>query len=155
MRRRLETIEEALANKWTIDINNCWIWNRAIKSSGYGTQWFKGKLWPAHRLMYICKFGEPPPNYDICHTCNVKLCINQRHLYAGTRLDNMQQSVREGRAGKVLTAYQVRLIRGLLQSIKFGVPAYTSNKLIGELFGVSYKTIELIQKNVTWSGYAV
>jgi hypothetical protein len=145
--------EEALTGNYVIRDNGCWEWIRAKKSSGYGVQWFKGRLYPAHRLMWIALHGEPLPGYDICHWCNNKLCVNPEHLYQGTRTENMQQSVRQGRSGKKLSARDVTLIRALLKSIKPGIPAYRSNAIIGDQFGVSYKTVEFIAKGITYGSF--
>jgi hypothetical protein len=34
---------------------------------------------------------------DVCHTCDVRCCIEPHHLFNGTRLDNMQDAAKKGR----------------------------------------------------------
>lgn len=148
------TIESMFKGKYYINENGCWIWLAAQKSSGYGAQWWNGRLWPAHRLMWIDKNGgEDPTGYDIAHNCHNKLCINPEHLSLTTRSMNMRMSGREGRLGKSLGARQVELIRGLVNSLVPGVSNLRANTLIAECFGVSYKTIEHIRKGHTWGDF--
>lgn len=142
-------IENSLPNE-----NGCLIWQRATSGSGYGKTWWEGRTYPAHRLMYQALHGELEKELDVCHTCHNKLCINPDHLVAGTRQQNMNQSRPTGRLLKKLTAYDIRLIRGLLASKKPGIAAYRFNGRVGKLFGVSYKTIEYISKGIVAKGVA-
>jgi hypothetical protein len=46
---------------------------------------------------YICKtvYGAPPkPTYEAAHSCNNKLCINQKHLRWATHKENMNDERR-------------------------------------------------------------
>ena len=75
------------------DPKDCWLWNGTIKT-GYGSigvpSWPNLQLY-AHRVAWFMeKKCWPGPNKILCHTCNVKHCVNPHHLYEGTQKSNAQ-----------------------------------------------------------------
>ncbi len=79
--------------------DSCWLWTRCVNESGYGVFCNSGKTILAHRYSYqICK-GDIPEGLLICHTCDVRECVNPQHLYAGTHIQNMKDMVDRGRQG--------------------------------------------------------
>jgi len=76
---------------------NCWEW-LGTKRNGYGRFNYKGKKWSAHRLAYRIYKGEFDESLDICHTCDNPGCVNPRHLFIGTHIDNMRDMRNKGRS---------------------------------------------------------
>jgi HNH endonuclease len=78
----------------------CWLWTKCCAPNGYGQVWYEGKNDRAHRIAWILTYGPIPKGLFICHTCDVRHCINPEHLFLGTQSDNMIDAVTKGRAAR-------------------------------------------------------
>jgi len=84
---RFSSIKEAL--EFFQEKDGCHIFQGStVAYPGYGIFSVDEKKYRAHRASYEFYIGKIPSDRIICHKCNVKLCINPAHLYAGTRKDN-------------------------------------------------------------------
>jgi HNH endonuclease len=76
---------------------SCWLWTGQIISYGYGHFSYQGRPVRAHRFAYKTAIGPIPPGKLVCHTCDVRHCVNPKHLYLGTFTDNNRDTVRRCR----------------------------------------------------------
>ena len=76
---------------------DCWLWQGHVHPNGYGTTAHKGRGWRVHRLVYTLVKGPVPPDHDVCHSCDVRTCINPAHLWIGTRKQNMEDCLAKKR----------------------------------------------------------
>ena len=134
---------------------SCWLWEGDKNEKGYGEFWDGRKKARAHRFAYQLDHGPIPARMWVIHSCDVRDCVNSKHLRLGTVTDNNRDTAARGRQalqvsmngpnGRVLTRSSVLQIRRLL---------FHSGKLsyqqIAERFGVSKDTIERIKRGVIW-----
>lgn len=73
--------------------DECHIWDGAKNIYGYGN--FQGKL--AHRIAWKLAISEIPAEQLVCHKCDNPSCVNPRHLFIGSHLDNARDKMRKGR----------------------------------------------------------
>lgn len=79
--------------KYSIDENDCWIWNAALNQKGrYGTFNYRGRCRYAHQAAYIMFKGNVPDGLEIDHVCQNTYCVNPDHLEAVTHLENVRRS---------------------------------------------------------------
>ena len=84
------------------DLDDCWIWRgaRHDKKRGYGSFAIEGKKKEkAHRF----SFALHNPIFvgwegvQVLHHCDNTMCVNPKHLYAGTNDDNVRDMMSRGR----------------------------------------------------------
>lgn len=101
--------------------SGCWLWSGARLKPPvmpYGMFRMSGKSHRAHRASYRFFVGEIPEGMDVCHSCDVPYCVAPKHLWLGTRAENIED--RDGKrrqargtriANSKLTPEIVRVIR--------------------------------------------
>jgi len=83
--------------------NACWLWTGTKNSKGYGVVGFRcadgvDRRFLAHRIAWMLDTGQPLlPEIQICHHCDVRLCCNRRHMFAGSNSDNVRDAINKGR----------------------------------------------------------
>jgi hypothetical protein len=103
--------------------------------------------------------GAVPAGMDVCHKCDVRLCINPDHLFVGSRLVNMRDAMSKGRLSRgeshsalisgehsgmaKLTERQVSAIRCIAAA---GIPA----TIIAEIAPVTADNVRRIIRHDTW-----
>lgn len=130
----------------------CWLWLSSTSRTGYGTFWLDKRVRPAHRVSFLLHGGDFTTMQKwVLHRCDVKLCVNPAHLYAGDINDNARdasargQQVRGGQVAQArLTATQVSEIRESNLS-QAGV-----TQALAARFGVSYDAVRDASDRRTW-----
>lgn len=140
--------------------SGCWEWMGGKSQSGYGRFKIGDVMVHPHRLAFEMAFGPVPEGRECCHTCPTKGCVNPLHIYAGTRRDNVRDSVRAGICGLLtsgflynkgennfsakLNAREVMEIRRLRSS---GTPV----RLLAKSFGVCETAVRKILNGKAWT----
>lgn len=77
---------------------SCWIWLGGTngKYGVYGL--WKTPLKYAHRTMWeIHNKKKIPTGLEVCHRCDVPLCVNPKHLFVATHKENFLDAKIKGR----------------------------------------------------------
>lgn len=77
--------------------DGCWLWTAGRNRSGYGNFWLSNRTVSAHKVAWLLIRGDIPDNINVCHECDVRVCVRPAHLFLGTHLDNMADRNRKGR----------------------------------------------------------
>lgn len=146
--RRATLLEKFNDRVWRT--SRCWLWQGYKTNQGYGAIYLNDTTYvTAHRIAWRLFRGAIPKTRIVCHTCDIRHCVNPDHLYLGTQKTNMQDALKAGHCNhgsshgsSVLSAEQVKRIRAM--------PHRTQREL-AKKFGVSQNTIWMIRHRKTWA----
>lgn len=80
--------------------DECWNWQAASQSGGYGQFWDGKRDVLAHRYVWKLANGSIPKRMCVLHHCDNRKCVNPNHLFLGTRIDNNRDMVQKNRQVK-------------------------------------------------------
>jgi hypothetical protein len=98
-------VEQKLV-EWTDRSGDHWLWNRSLKTAGYGVIGIPQDVVAgvgsrkilAHRASYEIYVGPIPKGMTIDHLCRVRACVKPEHLEPVSMKENLLRG--EGWAGK-------------------------------------------------------
>lgn len=133
--------------------NECWLWKGYLLGSGYAiTGHHQKERYYVHRVAYELYVGAIPDGMCVCHTCDVRHCVNyMSHLFLGTIAENLEDMTRKSRRAEGerlnnsrLSADDVREIRRIMRKYPF-----LSQQTVANTFDVSQTTISNIVRGKT------
>lgn len=85
------TVIKRILNRVNVDENDCWLFQGAKQSDGYGVVKHREKAKLAHRITYFVFKGKIPKGEEIDHLCKTRNCCNPNHLEAVTHAENIRR----------------------------------------------------------------
>lgn len=110
--------KEALESSVVYAESGCWLLMTSIRAKGYAARSFKGRQSDAHRASYEAYVGEIPVGMQVLHRCDVRNCVNPKHLFLGTNSDNMQDMLSKGRGSVGERHYKAVLTDELVRKLR-------------------------------------
>lgn len=129
--------------------NGCLNYTGFINATGYGRVG-RGKTTLAHRVAWEQEVGPIPEGKFVRHHCDNPRCVNPKHLFVGTHLDNMRDKVSKGRSASLpgerhpsakLTAADVLAIR----------QSSLSSRQLADIYGISPSRARTIKRGQGWA----
>lgn len=136
----------------------CHLWTGRLDPQGRGRFSTKGRDCSAHRLAFELATGQPIPRGGgyhgvcVCHRCDVRHCVNPRHLFLGSNAENLEDMANKGRAHRPdgEANPQAKLSAADVTSIRSRRASGERMTTIAADFGVSPQTVCDITKGRSW-----
>lgn len=130
--------------------NACHLWIAGRDSDGYGIHWVDKSV-RATRWGWEQQFGPLPDEMQVCHTCDNPPCMNPRHWYLGTGLDNARDCRDRGRYNYGTSNGLAKLSESDVTEIR---TTYRDEKvrqvILAGKYGVNQPTISAVIRGRTW-----
>jgi hypothetical protein len=127
-------------------VSGCWNWTGAVdKKTGYGVMRFMGRRQSMHRIAAYLWMGlKPRDRREVCHRCDNRACCNPKHLFLGSRLDNVRDAVSKRRHAYGERNGLSKLSNSQVSDIKELRDSGLTLGQIGKKFGVGASNVCLI-----------
>lgn len=131
----------------------CWEWQGATDTGGYGRIHVDGRDEGTHRVSYELEHDEKPGDDWVLHHCDNKPCVNPNHLYLGDRSENTKDMYDRGqRSGTGEKNPPAKLTNAEVKEIRARVEDGETQYELADEFDVSQSTISHIVTGYNWSG---
>lgn len=130
--------------------DNCWTWNGATDTSGYGLLEVENKTRAVHRLSWELHYGSIPNGLGVFHKCDNRICIRPSHLFIGTARDNVADRDRKGRQAIGKRNARTKLMPTQIRQIRELFVKGVSYSALGRKFSVDAKTIWCVINGKSW-----
>lgn len=130
--------------------DECWDWTGYCIKSGHGQFRYRRQTVYAYRFSYM--LFNPSWNQIDCvlHKCDNAKCVNPKHLFVGTRSDNMKDKVEKNRQSKGIFNAGVLTEEEALEIIRLDKNKLLPRRVIARRFGVSISQISRISNGLRW-----
>lgn len=136
----------------------CWLWQGTTNDSGYGIisgPRPKRQQIRVHRISWEIHNAPIPDNLWVLHKCDIRNCVNPKHLFLGDNTDNFLDMIGKGRfrPGRMpgekhpqhkLTIGQIMEIRA-----RHAMGQVTCSAIANE-YGICKSTVCRIVKHISW-----
>lgn len=136
---RLEQVRAALG----VDTSECITDDR----TDYTEVRYRSRRMYMHRLVCSLSHGEPHEGHQACHSCNVRACINPRHLRWGTARENSHDRLAHGTLHRGELVNGAKLREEQVYAIRDDERTHTA---IANDYGVSRRTVGMVKARVRW-----
>lgn len=153
-RLRGETLlERLMARVKKNEKTGCWEYTGSLNGKGYGVLSINKTSVKAHRVSYEEFVGRIPGDLFVLHKCDNRKCVNPKHLFLGTHIENMQDMVRKGRSLRKPGSKQPnsKLKESDISTIRSRLSSGESSKDISVSYSVTRTTISRIKNNKAWT----
>ena len=129
--------------------NDCWLWQAAtFGENGYGAFGpTPGQAIGAHRVAWEIVNGPIINGLYVLHKCDVKLCVNPKHLFLGTPIENSKDMVLKGRQHKGVDRPDAKLNAELVLKIRAD---NRPQRVIAKELSISQTLVCYVKAGVIW-----
>jgi hypothetical protein len=133
---------------------SCWLWTGSLNQDGYGRISLGARgsgVTSTHRLSWELHYGAVPIGKNVCHSCDVRNCVNPAHLFLASQAENVADMYSKGRNNNVGPLPQRARSARLSPEVVASIRRSSSSVATAKRFGISYRHLRQIMTGVRWA----
>ena len=135
-----------------IHTDDCILWPFGRTPAGYGSMQYDGRITYAHVVSCEMAHGtRTPDGREVAHSCNVRPCVNPKHLRFATRKENQADRLLHGTTVRGEQVHNAKLTADQAGEIKRRIKCGESAQSIAADYPVSETSIRDIRRGSTWA----
>lgn len=147
-KRRDWSLGGLLASATPIPESGCMLWNDGVTQYGYA---YAGDKVLVHRRILELTLGRKLGRLEFaCHTCDVRSCINPRHLYVGSSKDNARDRAARNYNMRGERMHGAKLTTEAVLEIRAAPRGWGLDLPLARKFGVSQSAINHARSGRRW-----
>ena len=104
----------------------------------------------AHRLSYAIHVGSVATDEHVLHTCDVRACVNPKHLYRGTHDDNMSDKVARNRVPRGEMHHAAKYTNAIILALKNDLDSGKTCAEVANQYGMTRHYVNRIARGEIW-----
>ena len=136
--------------------DECWLWKGFRDKDGYGALTLMRKCgkWAwrpvrAHRISWEIHAGPIPSGMCVLHHCDVRECVNPKHLYVGTNRDNQDDVIaRNRRKGERQSNH--KLTNADVAWLRSVEPTWANARIMAVKLRITPENASMVMLRKTW-----
>lgn len=133
--------------RYVVRKRGCWKWRGSKDAQGYGQLSFGKMPIKASRASYLLFCGELKPRRCVLHKCDNPECTNPKHLFLGSKHDNLRDAAEKGRMPRGERHHNSKLTAAKIRKI---LASKDLQKTIAQRFGIHPGTVSQIKRGLRW-----
>jgi hypothetical protein len=136
-----------------IKTDKCWLWNKSVNKSGYGSIRVGPTSVLAHRAAFLLSGIPFFTNKCVCHSCDTPRCCNPNHLFQADQAGNMLDMKQKGRRKNIGCGEsngRAKLTQSLANEIRQKRLVGKTLKELAIEYQVGISTISRVTKQEIW-----
>lgn len=134
--------------------DECWNWT-GLLCKGYGRfrVWVQRKAvrFRAHQLSWYLHTKIHQNGLNVCHTCDNPKCVNPKHLFLGTHLDNQMDKISKERQMRGESSWKAILTENQVLDIRHRCLVLGESQVsVSRFYHVKYATLNSIVLGKNW-----
>ena len=145
-------VELILSRATVLTEDDCWVQKTNVDNKGRARIQIGYYSDRSARVVYVGTNMQPIRDLRVCHACDNPACVNPKHLWLGTQIQNIHDRCLKGRTARPIGTKNIKckLSEEDVRCIKIALEQGTGGSELSRMYNVSPTAISYIKHGKSW-----